>query len=381
MSKSFEVTLQKVVDHSYSIEIGEHLFASLVRDLQQGLIEGVSKYAIITDSTVEPLYGRPLLELLRREGFQADLFSFPAGESSKTRETKALLEDQLLSHAYGRDCCIIAVGGGAVTDLAGFLAGTFGRGVPSLNYATTLLAAADASVGGKTGVNTPVATNLIGVFHQPRKVYIDLAAWRTLPAREFRSGLAETIKHACMSDEQFFSYLEANMDRIITADGELILDAGVCEHIALTNCRIKYEVVEQDEHESNLRQILNLGHTAGRALEALSGYRLLHGEAIAVGLVIQARLGAKYGYMTEEDADRVAALLKKAGLPTELPDYITNRALLDKMYTDKKVRSGRIRFVFQDGIGAMKRFADGSYSVPVEESEVMELLEELRAIR
>ncbi|MEK3902471.1 3-dehydroquinate synthase family protein [Paenibacillus sp. FSL R7-0179] len=183
-----------------------------------------------------------------------------------------------------------------------------------------------------------------------------------------------------MSDEQFFSYLEANMDRIITEEGELILDAGVCEHIALTNCRIKYEVVEQDEHESNLRQILNLGHTAGRALEALSGYRLLHGEAIAVGLVIQARLGAKYGYMTEEEADRIAALLKKAGLPTEIPEDITNRALLDKMYTDKKVRSGRIRFVFQDGIGAMKRFEDGSFSVPVEESEVMELLEELRAI-
>lgn len=336
MSKSLEVTLQKVVDHSYSIEIGEHLFSSLISDLRQGLVSGASKYAIITDSTVEPLYGRALLELLRNEGFQAELFSFPAGENSKTRDTKALLEDQLLSHAYGRDCCIIAVGGGAVTDLAGFVAGTFGRGVPSLNYATTLLAAADASVGGKTGVNTPVATNLIGVFHQPRKVYIDLAAWRTLPAREFRSGLAETIKHACMSDEQFFSYLEANMDRIITEDGELILDAEVCEHIALTNCRIKYEVVEQDEHEHNLRQILNLGHTAGRALEALSGYRLMHGEAIAVGLVIQARLGAKYGYMTEEEADRVAALLKKAGLPTEIPEYITNRALLEKMYTDKK---------------------------------------------
>ncbi|MEK4853513.1 3-dehydroquinate synthase [Paenibacillus sp. FSL H7-0756] len=365
MSKSLEVTLQKVVDHSYSIEIGEHLFSSLISDLRQGLVSGASKYAIITDSTVEPLYGRALLELLRNEGFQAELFSFPAGENSKTRDTKALLEDQLLSHAYGRDCCIIAVGGGAVTDLAGFVAGTFGRGVPSLNYATTLLAAADASVGGKTGVNTPVATNLIGVFHQPRKVYIDLAAWRTLPAREFRSGLAETIKHACMSDEQFFSYLEANIDRIITEQGELILDAEVCEHIALTNCRIKYEVVEQDEHESNLRQILNLGHTAGRALEALSGYRLMHGEAIAVGLVIQARLGAKYGYMTEEEADRIAALLKKAGLPTEIPEYITNRALLEKMYTDKKVRSGRIRFVFQDGIGAMKRFADGSYSVAV----------------
>ncbi|MCE3198938.1 3-dehydroquinate synthase [Paenibacillus sonchi] len=377
MSRTFQVMLKKVVDDSYAIEIGELLFDSLIADLQQGLVPNVSKYAIITDSTVEPLYGRPLLERLRQNGFAAELFSFPAGEASKTRETKALLEDQLLSRAYGRDSCIIAVGGGAVTDLAGFLAGTFGRGVPSLNYATTLLAAADASVGGKTGVNTPVATNLIGLFHQPRKVYIDLAAWRTLPAREFRSGLAETIRHACLGDADFFSYLEENMGKVISDRGQLVLDAGVCEHIALANCRIKYEVVEQDERESNLRQILNLGHTAGRAIEALSGYTLLHGEAVAIGLVVQAKLGVKRGYMTEDQAERLIALLKKAGLPTEMPASIPNRQLVDKMYTDKKVRSGRIRFVFQDGIGAMKRFADGSYSIPVEEADILAALEEM----
>ncbi|WP_342564420.1 3-dehydroquinate synthase [Paenibacillus sp. FSL R7-0345] len=378
MSRSFEVVLKKVVDHSYAIEIGEKLFPSLIRDLQQGLVPGVSKYAVITDSSVERLYGRPLLELLRQHGFAAELFAFPAGEKSKTRETKARLEDELLSRSYGRDCCIIAVGGGAVTDLAGFLAGTFGRGVPSLNYATTLLAAADASVGGKTGVNTPVATNLIGVFHQPRKVYVDLAAWHTLPVREFRSGLAETIKHACLADAGFFRYLEENIGKVVTPDGELILDPETCEQIALHNCRIKYEVVQQDEHESNLRQILNLGHTAGRALEAVSGYALLHGEAIAVGLVIQARLGVKLGYMTCDEADRVEALLRRAGLPTEVPASITNPMLVDKMYTDKKVRSGQIRFVFQDGIGAMKRFADGSYSVPVAEDTITALLQELR---
>ncbi|KWX83072.1 3-dehydroquinate synthase [Paenibacillus riograndensis] len=377
MSRTFQVMLKKVVDDSYAIEIGKHLFDSLIADLQHGLVPNVSKYAIITDSTVEPLYGRPLLERLRQNGFAAELFSFPAGEASKTRETKALLEDQLLSRAYGRDSCIIAVGGGAVTDLAGFLAGTSGRGVPSLNYATSLLAAAAASVGGKTGVNTPVAPNLIGLFHQPRKVYIDLAAWRTLPAREFRSGLAETIRHACLGDADFFSYREGNMGKVISDRGQLVLDAGVCEQIALANCRIKYEVVEQDERESNLRQILNLGHTAGRALEALSGYTLLHGEAVAIGLVVQAKLGVKRGYMTEDQAERLIALLKKAGLPTGMPASIPNRQLVDKMYTDKKVRSGRIRFVFQDGIGAMKRFADGSYSIPVEEADILAALEEM----
>ncbi|WP_042197640.1 3-dehydroquinate synthase [Paenibacillus camerounensis] len=378
MSQSFHVELKKVVDHSYTIEIGEMLFPSLIRDLQQGLVPGASKFAVITDSSVEPLYGRPLLELLLQNGFAAELFSFPSGEKSKTRETKARLEDELLSRSYGRDCCIIAVGGGAVTDLAGFLAGTFGRGVPSLNYATTLLGAADASVGGKTGVNTPVSTNLIGVFHQPRKVYIDLAAWRTLPVREFCSGLAETIKHACLADAEFFRYLEDNIGKVVSPDGELILDPETCEQIALHNCRIKYEVVQQDEHESNLRQILNLGHTAGRALEAVSGYELLHGEAVSVGLVIQARLGVKLGYMTDGEAERVVSLLQQAGLPAEIPASITNRMLVDKMYTDKKVRSGRIRFVFQDGIGAMKTFADGAYSVPVEEETIMALLEEIR---
>ncbi|MFF2089450.1 3-dehydroquinate synthase [Paenibacillus sp. NPDC058174] len=378
MSQKFRVVLQKVVDYSYEIEIGERLFGSLIKDLKQGLVLNVSKYAIITDSKVKPLYGEPLLDQLLQNGFQAELFTFPAGEGSKTRETKAALEDQLLSRSYGRDSCIIAVGGGAVTDLAGFLAGTYGRGVPSLNYATTLLAAADASVGGKTGVNTPVATNLIGVFHQPKKVYIDLAAWKTLPLREFRSGLAETIKHACMADASFFSFLENNMEKIVSEQGELVLDRSVCEQIALKNCEIKYNVVEQDELESNLRQILNLGHTAGRALEAVSGYELLHGEAISIGLVIQAKLAEKLGYVTTDQSQRVIELLKKAGLPTEIPAAITNRMLMDKMYTDKKVRSGRIRFVFQDGIGAMKQFENGSYSTPVDEHVVMELLEQIR---
>lgn len=207
MSTNFRVGLQKVVDHSYDIEIGEGLFGALIEDLKHGIVENVSKFAIVTDSKVEALYGQALLEQLHQNDFQAELFSFPAGEKSKTRETKAQLEDRLLSRSYGRDCCILAIGGGAVTDLAGFLAGTFGRGVPSLNYATTLLAAADASIGGKTGVNTPVATNLIGVFHQPKKVYIDLATWKTLPVRELRSGLAETIKHACIADADFLSFL------------------------------------------------------------------------------------------------------------------------------------------------------------------------------
>lgn len=374
----FHVPLKRVVDNSYDIEIGWSLFPKLISDLKQGLVRGTNRIAIITDSNVRSLYGERLLTELKKNEFNADLFVFPAGESSKTRETKAFLEDRLIENAYGRDSCIIALGGGAVTDMAGFVAGTFGRGVPFINYATTVLAAADASVGGKTAVDTPAATNLIGVFHQPMKVYIDLSAWKTLSIREIRDGLAETLKHACIADLEFFEYLEGHISQIISASGEVILDQDVCEHIARKNCEIKYRVVQEDERESNLRQILNLGHTAGRAAETLSGYRLSHGEAVAIGLVIQAKIGRKLGFISERDLSRVVGICRSAGLPTKIPEYLTTSALVAKMYTDKKVWNSKIRFVFQDGIGKAKRFEEGSYSLPLEENFILETLEEIR---
>ena len=210
----FEVELKRVVDDSYEIEIGHGLVDQVAADLKHGLAGKVHKFAIITDSNVEPLYARPLEQKLAEEGFQTDVFIFPAGEKSKTRQTKAMLEDAMLEKGYRRDCCILAVGGGVVTDLAGFVAGTYGRGVPFINYATSLLAAADASVGGKTAVDTPLATNLIGLINQPQKVYLDLDTWKTLPEREIYSGLAETIKHACLADAEFFEFLEAHMEEV-----------------------------------------------------------------------------------------------------------------------------------------------------------------------
>ena len=276
---TFRVELKKVVDDSYDVTIGYDLMNQLIQDIKDGLVGKIHKFAVITDSIVVDLYGEKIFNMIKDAGFHADLFVFPEGEKSKTREVKAQLEDELLAKGFRRDCCIIAVGGGVVTDLAGFLAGTFGRGVPFINYATTLLAAADASVGGKTAVDTPLATNLIGLFNQPQKVYLDIATWKTLPKRQIISGLAETIKHACLADGEFFNYLEAHMDEI------LALDKEACEHIAEANCRIKYEVVMKDERESGLREILNLGHTVGRAIETVSDYELMHGEAVSIGLV------------------------------------------------------------------------------------------------
>ncbi len=364
----FNVELKKVVDDTYEIEIGYELSNKLVADLQKGLVGNIRKFAVITDTNVQDLYAKPICEKLIRAGFDVDLFVFAAGEKSKTRETKAKIEDAMLEKGYRRDCCILAIGGGVVTDLAGFIAGTYGRGVPLINYATTLLAAADASVGGKTAVDTPLATNLIGIFNQPKKVYIDIAAWETLPQREVRSGLAETIKHACLASEDMFEFIEENMEDILS------FSPFACEYIAENNCQIKYKVVMQDERETGLREVLNLGHTVGRAVETVSDYQLLHGEAVAIGLVAQAKLSEGLGYMTEEETGRVIALLEKAGLPVTIPEYIDKEELVKKLYTDKKVRDGKLRFVLQKGIGGVVEFAAGVFAKQIDEEDAREVI-------
>ena len=283
----------------------------------------------------------------------------------------------MLAKGHRRDSCIIALGGGVVTDMAGFVAGTFGRGIPFINYSTTILGSADASVGGKTAVDTPLATNLIGLIYQPKKVYIDLATWETLPKEQISNGLAETIKHACIADKTFFEFLEKNIEKLLEEDG-IRNHAEICEHIAEKNCKIKYEVVKQDEREANLRQILNLGHTVGRAIETLSNYSLLHGEAVAIGLAMQVKIGEKLGYITKEEVARVIHLIEKAGLPTKLLDSMSTEEVVQKLYTDKKVRKGKIRFVFQDGIGNVKRYEDGNYSIALEEDFIRDTIAEVR---
>lgn len=369
--KKFYVELKKVVDDSYYIEIGHNLVDKLISDISNGLVPKAKKYAVITDSNVKELYADSILQKLKNKGLKADLFVFPAGEKSKTRETKATIEDEMLSRGYRRDCCIIAVGGGVVTDLSGFVAGTFGRGVPFVNFATTLLSAADASVGGKTAVDTPLATNLIGLFNQPEKIYIDIDAWKTLPKREVSSGLAETIKHAILADSEFFSYLEKHIEKVFEND------TAVCEHIAEKNCEIKYQVVMKDELETGLREVLNLGHTVGRAIETVSDYRLLHGEALSIGLVAEVKLSKALGLASEDDEKRVVSLLKKAKLPVLIPDYIDKKVLVKKLYTDKKVRDGKLRFVIQDGIGKIKEFSEGNFAKEIEENFIAEIIESM----
>ncbi len=365
---TFNVELKKVVDDSYDIEIGFELMDKLICDLKNGLVGKLRKFAVITDSIVKDLYADKIYNMLLKEGYQADLFVFEAGERQKTRKTKEEIEDAMLAKGYRRDCCIIAIGGGVVTDLAGFIAGTYGRGIPFINYATTLLAAADASVGGKTAVDTPLATNLIGLFNQPEKVYLDIATWKTLPERQIISGMAETIKHACLASRSFFDYLNDNMDNLLRVEKE------ACEHIAEENCKVKYEVVMKDELESGLREVLNLGHTVGRAIETVSEYELLHGEAVSIGMVAEVKLAYKLGYVTKEEKEQVIALLEKAKLPVSIPSYIDKEALVKKLYTDKKVRDGKLRFVLQKGIGEVVEFEPGVFATPIEESVAREIV-------
>ncbi len=368
---TFNCELKKVVDDSYQIEIGRDLSDMMISDLKEGLSGTAKKFAVITDSNVQGLYAEPILKKLRDNGFAADMFVIPAGEKSKTRAMKEFIEDSMLEKGYRRDSFMIAVGGGVVSDLAGFTAGTFGRGIPFIIYSTTLLAAADASIGGKTAVDTPLATNLIGLFNQPKKVYIDINTWKTLPERELRSGLAETIKHGCLGSGSLFKFLEDNLEKV------LICDDYSCEYIAKMNCDIKYKIVMKDERESGLREVLNLGHTVGRALETVSGYSMLHGEAVAVGLVAQAELGMRLGYISVKNVERVKALISRAGLPVSIPVYVDKKELIKKLYTDKKVRNGKLRFVFQKEIGDMMCFGDNRYSKDITESQIADVIEKM----
>lgn len=374
--QTINVKIEKVINNSYEIEIGYDMFEKLVDDIKHKIVPNVYRYAIITDSNVAALYGYRLFELMKKQGFNVDIYSIPAGEKSKTRENKAEIEDKMLEAGFRKDSCIIALGGGVVTDLAGFLAATYCRGIPVINYATTFLAAADASIGGKTAVDTPLATNMIGLIVQPQKVYIDLKTWETLDDAQIENGLSETIKHACIADADFFEYLNANIDVIKERERSDKRYIDMLEYICRKNIEIKYNVVTQDEQEDGLREVLNLGHTVGRAIEAASKYEISHGNAVSLGMVAQVLLGYNRGYVTDKQKDRVIEIYNKAGLPVTLNEKVKIENILDKMYADKKVRKGKIKFVFQKGIGDMMVFGE-RFSDTVEKNEIEEALKKM----
>jgi 3-dehydroquinate synthase len=333
---------------SYAIRIGGGLLARLGRQCS-GLGLG-SRCAVISDANVAPRYAGPALESLRQAGFQPTLIVVPSGETAKSLANVGRCYDALAAQRLERKSFIVALGGGVVGDLAGFVAATYLRGIPFVQVPTTLLAQVDSSVGGKVGVNLKAGKNLVGAFYQPRLVLCDLATLQTLPEREYRSGLAEVIKYGIIYDTRLFTALERDLPRLLKQD------PAVLARVVARCCEIKAEVVGQDETESGLRAILNFGHTIGHGLEAISKYgKYLHGEAISIGQVGAARLSAASTGLPAAHAQRIERLFTEAGLPTGVS---LNRAqtaqLLESMQLDKKVKDGEIKFVLARRIGSVE---------------------------
>jgi 3-dehydroquinate synthase len=299
-----------------------------------------------------------------------DILTIPAGESNKTREVWARLTDEMLAKGYGRDAAVIALGGGVVGDLAGFVAATFMRGIPIIQVPTTLLAMIDASIGGKTAVDTPAGKNLVGAFHSPTAVLIDPQVLMTLPLRELRAGFAEALKHGAIADEPYLSDVAGKAPALLSTDGQR---GDSMFSLIVRSIEIKADIVARDEREVGLRQILNFGHTIGHAVELISGYSLLHGEAVAIGMALESELAEHIGLAQTGTAATVSSALQAAGLPTALPSGSDGEAVIEAMRSDKKGRSGRTRFALPLRIGAMAG-EDTGWTVSVSDDQLREVL-------
>jgi 3-dehydroquinate synthase len=361
------VPIREDRDASYDILIGRGLLAELPRHLAARC--PAAAYAVVSDTHVGPLYGEAVTATLARAGLRAELLTFPAGESSKNRDTWATLCDRLLAGHFGRDAAVVALGGGVVGDLAGFVAATYLRGIPYVQAPTSLLAMIDSSIGGKTGIDVPAGKNLVGAFLQPRFVIADLDVLATLPPPQVAAGMAEALKHGVIADADYFALLERESDAAAARHG------AVLQEVVRRSVEIKAAVVARDERESGVRAVLNFGHTVAHAIEALAGFTASHGEAVAIGMVIEARLGEALGVTTAGTANRIAAALARHHLPRALPRAARPAELLNAMRTDKKVRAAEIRFALPARVGAMHRGPDGAHTIAVPDKPVLEALE------
>jgi 3-dehydroquinate synthase len=339
MSEALRVELG---ERAYPIHIGEHLLGR--PDLFAPHLRG-ARTAIVTNTTVAPLYARALEETLAAAGSRSLTITLPDGEAHKDWKSLDLLFEQLLAAAADRKTVIVALGGGVVGDIAGFAAATYQRGVPFIQVPTTLLAQVDSSVGGKTAINHPLGKNMIGAFHQPLAVIADTATLASLPPRELASGLAEVVKHGVIADAAFFAWIEANAARLVARD------PAALAHAIRRSCEIKAGVVARDEREGGVRALLNFGHTFGHAIESAMGYGAwLHGEAVAAGMVLAARLSVALGRIPAADAGRLERVLASLGLPVK-PPAIALEQWLTYMGRDKKNEGGRVTLILLESLG------------------------------
>lgn len=329
--------------------------AALVRECAPGC-----RPIVVTDANVAPLHAAPIAAALG-----ADMLTFAAGEASKVRAQWAALTDELLARQLGRDTVVVAVGGGVCGDLAGFVAATYLRGVPVVQVPTSLVAMIDAAIGGKTGVDTRHGKNLVGAFHQPALVLIDPLALRTLPANHRRAGMAEAIKHGVIADESYFHWIAAHGAALLTS---AVAD-DLAERLVLGSVAVKVRVVAGDEREGGRRRILNFGHTIGHAVEHLSTYEILHGDAVAIGMVAEARLGELAGWTLHGLADEIGDLCTTIGLPVHIPPAFDADAIIALMRGDKKARSGVAEYALPLRCGEMNAF-EGRYALALDEAIV-----------
>ncbi len=338
-----------------SIDLGERgydiLIGSGLRKRVGEFINTVikpSRVVVITQPSINDLYGKEVAESFIAQGWTTNILEVPEGESSKNLSQAGKLYDHLLELNCDRKSVLVALGGGVIGDLVGFVAATYQRGIPFIQVPTTLLSQVDSSVGGKTAVNHPKGKNMIGAFYQPRLVVADLETLKTLPQKEYRAGLAEVVKYGIIADAELFEFLETHYKEILSLDHESLV------HIIRTSCAIKAGVVEKDERESHHRMILNFGHTFGHAIESLTKYsRFVHGEAVAMGMVRAARLSHSLGKCSEEVPKRLEALLKNLGLPVDMPS-LDSSAVIESLYHDKKTMDRKIRFILVNEIGSIE---------------------------
>jgi 3-dehydroquinate synthase len=334
----------ELAERSYDISIGSNILEGIGDNVK---LFGLSpKIAIVSNPTVFSLYGEYLSASVKKAGFDLLTVTIPDGEEYKDLLWVEHIYDELLKHKLDRSSALIALGGGVIGDITGFAASTYMRGISCIQVPTTLLAQVDSSVGGKTGVNHKLGKNMIGTFWQPRLVWIDIATLKTLPKRELLAGLAEVIKYGVIYDKKLFEFLEINREKILN------LDSNALTHIIKRSCEIKADIVSKDERESGLRAILNYGHTIGHAIETVTGYtRFLHGEAVAIGMCLEARLSQMINLIDKDRVSKIKAIVDSYGLPSEMPPDLDVNDILSSMQLDKKAVAGELKFILPEKIG------------------------------
>ena len=361
--KKVHLNLKRVENRSYDILIDRGLLNVLGRELKKRKLG--NKYLIITDSNVERLFGKTLLRQLRKH-LDVSLISFKAGEQSKNLKTMEALLEKTSKAGLDRASAIIALGGGVVGDVAGYVAASYMRGINYIQVPTTLLAMVDSSIGGKVAVDLKSGKNMAGAFYQPKAVFIDISLLKSLPKKELLCGLAEIIKHSLIMDRKLFSFLTKNKNKILSKDEEILME------LIKRNCEIKAKIVEKDEHEANIRKLVNYGHTLGHALETLTNYkRYSHGEAIVIGMAAASSIANRIGMLSKREKHMQNKLLIDYGFSIKVPNMSFSK-IIKTMKKDKKATSGSIEFVL------LRKIGKASFGIKVDEGIIKKSLEEFR---